>query len=277
MDKNTIIGFVLIAALLIGFSWYTKPSDEEIAQQRIQDSITAIAKKKAEEKQKTEAQASKANALNNENVDTTAIFYKSLSGNAQNIILKNSKLELTLNTKGGSVEKAVIKNFKDNKGNKDLTLFDGKDQSIKFMLEGKETNIITSDLFFTPSNITDSTVTMTAYGSNGRSLVMDYKLGKDYLLHFSLKANGMSGLFSPSYNRLAIEWTDHCRQQEKGFTFENRYASLTYHFTDGGTDYINETSEKVDEKIEDAIDWVAFKNQFFSAVMIAKDDFGTNT
>ncbi|WP_289465828.1 hypothetical protein, partial [Klebsiella pneumoniae] len=80
------------------------------------------------------------NALNNENVDTTAIFYKSLSGNAQNIILKNSKLELTLNTKGGSVEKAVIKNFKDNKGNKDLTLFDGKDQSIKFMLEGKETN-----------------------------------------------------------------------------------------------------------------------------------------
>lgn len=127
------------------------------------------------------------------------------------------------------------------------------------MLEGKETNIITSDLYFTPSNITDSTVTMTAVGSNGRSLVMNYKLGKNYLLHFSLKANGMSGLFSPNYNKLDIEWTDHCRQQEKGFTFENRYASLTYHFTDGGTDYISETSEKVDEKIEDAIDWVAFK------------------
>lgn len=145
------------------------------------------------------------------------------------------------------------------------------------MLEGKETNIITSDLYFTPSNITDSTVTMTAVGSNGRSLVMNYKLGKNYLLHFSLKANGMSGLFSPNYNKLDIEWTDHCRQQEKGFTFENRYASLTYHFTDGGTDYISETSEKVDEKIEDAIDWVAFKNQFFSAVMIAKDDLGTNS
>lgn len=191
--------------------------------------------------------------------------------------MKNSKLELTLSTKGGTVEKAVIKDFKDNKGNKDLTLFDSKDQSLKFMLEGKETNIITSDLYFTPSNITDSTVTMTAVGSNGRSLVMNYKLGKNYLLHFSLKANGMSGLFSPNYNKLDIEWTDHCRQQEKGFTFENRYASLTYHFTDGGTDYISETSEKVDEKIEDAIDWVAFKNQFFSAVMIAKDDLGTNS
>ena len=277
MDKNTIIGFVLIAALLIGFSWYTQPSEEDIAKQRMQDSITALAKKKAEESRNTEAQASNQNAQNNVNADTTAVFYKSLSGKAQNIILKNSKLELTLSTKGGTVEKAVIKDFKDNKGNKDLTLFDSKDQSLKFMLEGKETNIITSDLYFTPSNITDSTVTMTAVGSNGRSLVMNYKLGKNYLLHFSLKANGMRGLFSPNYNKLDIEWTDHCRQQEKGFTFENRYASLTYHFTDGGTDYISETSEKVDEKIEDAIDWVAFKNQFFSAVMIAKDDLGTNS
>ena len=277
MDKNTIIGFVLIAALLIGFSWYTQPSEEDIAKQRMQDSITALAKKKAEESRNAEAQASNQNAQNNVNADTTAVFYKSLSGKAQNIILKNSKLELTLSTKGGTVEKAVIKDFKDNKGNKDLTLFDSKDQSLKFMLEGKETNIITSDLYFTPSNITDSTVTMTAVGSNGRSLVMNYKLGKNYLLHFSLKANGMSGLFSPNYNKLDIEWTDHCRQQEKGFTFENRYASLTYHFTDGGTDYISETSEKVDEKIEDAIHWVAFKNQFFSAVMIAKDDLGTNS
>ena len=49
MDKNTIIGFVLIAALLIGFSWYTQPSEEDIAKQRMQDSITALAKKKAEE------------------------------------------------------------------------------------------------------------------------------------------------------------------------------------------------------------------------------------
>lgn len=277
MDKNTIIGFVLIAALLIGFSWYTKPSDEEIAKQRIQDSITAIAKKKAEEKRNADKLAVKTNTANQINGDTTALFYKSLSGKAQEIILKNSKVELTLNTKGGTVQKAVIKNFKDNKGNNNLTLFDAKDQALKFMLAGKETNIITSDLFFTPSNITDSTVTMTAIAGNGKSLVMNYKLGKDYLLQFSLQANGMSGMFAPNYNKVDIEWTDHCRQQEKGFTFENRYASLTYHLKDGGTDYLSEASEKVDEKIEDVIDWVAFKNQFFSAVMIAKDDLGANS
>ena len=276
MDKNTIIGFVLIAALLIGFSWYTKPSEEEIAQQRKQDSITAIAKQKAEQQLETEKQTAQANAAQ-ANQDTTKTFYKALNGKAQNVVLKNSKLELTLNTKGGVVEKAVIKGFKDNEGRKDLTLFDSQNQSLKFMLAGKETNIITADLYFIPSNVTDSTVTMTADAGNGKSLVMDYKLGKDYMLHFSMKANGLSGMFAPNYDKIDIEWTDRCRQQEKGFTFENQHSSLTYHLTDGGTDNLSETSEKVDKKIEDVIDWVAFKNQFFSAVMIAKDDLGANS
>ncbi len=277
MDKNTIIGFVLIAALLIGFSWYTRPSEEEIAQQRKQDSITAVAKEKAEQQLKAEQQAEQANAAKQAAQDTTVAFYKALNGKAQNVVLKNSKVELTLNTKGGVVEKAVLKGFKDNRGSNDLTLFDEKNQSLKFMLAGKETNIITSDLFFTPSNVTDSTVTMTADAGNGRSLVMNYRLGKDYMLHFSMQANGLGGMFAPNYDKMDIVWTDLCRQQEKGFTFENQHSSLTYHMTDGGTDNLSETSEKVDEKIEDVIDWVAFKNQFFSAVMIAKDDFGANS
>ena len=277
MDKNTIIGFVLIAAVLIGFSWYTKPSEEELAQQRIQDSITAVAKQKAEQQLKAEQQKAQANAANQAAQDTTVAFYKALNGKAQKVVLKNSKVELTLNTKGGTVEKAVIKGFKDNKGDNDLTLFDSKDQSLKFMLAGKETNIITSDLYFTPSNVTDSTVTMTADAGNGKSLVMNYRLGKDYMLHFSMQANGLSGMFAPNYDKMDIEWTDRCRQQEKGFTFENQHSSLTYHKTEGGTENLSETSEKVDEEIEDVIDWVAFKNQFFSAVMIAKNDLGANS
>lgn len=277
MDKNTIIGFVLIAAVLIGFSWWSRPSEEEIAQQRMQDSITAVAKQKAEQKLKAEQEASKANAANQVVEDTTIAFYRAMSGKAQSVVLKNSKVELTLNTKGGVVEKAVIKRFKANDGSNDLTLFDGKNQSLKFMLAGKETNIITSDLYFTPSNVTDSTVTMTADAGNGKSLVMNYRLGKDYMLHFSMQANGMSGMFAPNYDKMDIEWTDLCRQQEKGFTFENQHSSLTYHLTEGGTDNLSETGEKVDEEIEDVIDWVAFKNQFFSAVMIAKDDLGANS
>ena len=270
MDKNTITGFVLIAALLIGFSWFNKPSDEEIAQQRMQDSIATIEKKKAEAQQRTKAIAAKAAASS---VDTTAAFHEALVGEQKKVVLKNKNVELTFNTKGATVEKAVVKGFKDYKGN-DVTLFDGNDQSLRFMLSGKNVNLITSEMYFTPSGVTDSTVVFTASTSDNKSLEIAYTLGKDYMLHASIRANGMAGMFAPNYNSMDVEWNDKCRQQEKGFTFENRYASLTYHFTDGGTDYLNEGKEISDENVEENIDWVAFKNQFFSAVMIAGKDFG---
>ena len=276
MDKNTITGFVLIAALLIGFSWYNKPSDEEIAQQqRVQDSIANVEKKKAAAKQAADAAAAKANAQALA-TDTTSLFHEVMSGKSTDVTLRNEKVELTLNTKGATVQKAVIKGFADRNGNNDVTLFDAKDQQLKFMLAGKETNLVTSDMYFTPSNVTDSTVTFTAATANGKSLTISYKLGKDYMLHASIQANGMAGMFSPNYNTIDVEWTDKCRQQEKGFNFENRYATLTYHESEGGTDYLSETSEKIDKPIEERIDWVAFKNQFFSAVMIAKNDFQPN-
>ena len=270
MDKNTITGFVLIAALVIGFSWWNKPSEEEIAQQRTQDSIANVEKKKAEQMLAAKKRTEQTKAI----TDTTATFHEALEGTSEKVVLKNSKLELTLNTKGATVEKAVIKNFKDRKGNADVTLFEGNDQQLKFMLSGKETNLVTNDMFFTASSITDSTVVFSAQGDNGKKLSISYCLGKDYLLHASIQAEGMAGMFAPNCNTMDIEWTDKCRQQEKGYTFENRYASLTYHITEGGTDYLNEGKEITDETVEDNIDWVAFKNQFFSTVMIAKQDFG---
>ena len=276
MDKNTIIGFVLIAAVLIGFSWYTQPSAEEVAQQRMQDSITAVARKNAAAQQGMAEKARRDAAAAQAKADTTAAFYGAMTGTAKDVVLKNSKLELTLSTKGGTFGKAVIKDFKDRNGNKDVTLFDAGDQSLKFMLAGKDMNIVTDELFFTPSGVTDTTVTMTADAGNGKSLALTYTLGKDYMLHVSMRVTGMNGLFAPNCNSMDVEWTDKCRQQEKGFTFENRYATLTYHLTDGGTDYLSETKSFTDEEIEDAIDWVAFKNQFFSAVMIAGNDLGAN-
>ena len=273
MDKNTITGFVLIALVLIGFSWWQQPSAEQIAEQRKQDSIALAAKQKAEQDLKA-AKAAEAKAARE---DSTAAFFAALNGTATNVVLKNEKVELTLSTKGGIVKKAVLKDFKNHEGKTELTLFDEQDQTLKYMLAAKETNIVTTDLFFTPSNKTDSTVTMTADAGNGRQLVMDYRLGPDYMLHMQMKAVGMAGMFAPNYTQMDIEWADKAHQQERGFNFENQRSSLTYHFSDGGTDYLNEQKEAVDKVVEESIDWVAFKNQYFSAVMIAKDNFAENS
>ena len=277
MNKDTIIGFVLIALVLIGFSWYNQPSAEEIEAARKQDSIAAAIKDNAVKQQKASEAEHKAQAEAEITDDSTAIFFSALKGTNQPVILKNDKVELTFSTKGGTISKAVIKGFEDRDNKMDVTLFDEKTQQMNFMLAGKSENIITQDLYFTPSNISDSTVTMTAQTGNGGSLVLDYTLGKDYLLHFSLQVKGLNGIFAPNYKEMDIEWTDLARQQEKGFTFENRYSTLTYKECKGGTDYLSETSEKIDEKIEKSLDWVAFKNQFFSAALIAKDDFAANS
>ena len=277
MNKNTTIGLILMALLIFGYGWYVQPSEEQIAMQRQQDSIANAIKQQAEKKQKMAEANRKAKAAERAKNDTTALFYSALNGKSQQVVLKNSSVELTLDTKGGVVKKARILGFKDRNGDKDVTLFDGNEQSLNFMLAGKTTNIITQDLYFTPSNVTDSTVTMTADAGNGGAIILDYKLGKDYMLRMSVQAKGLSGLFAPNYKEMDIEWSDKCRQQEKGFTFENRYATLTYKEKDGGTDYLSETSAKEDEKIEEKLDWVAFKNQFFSAVLISKDDFAANS
>lgn len=274
MDKNTITGFILLALTFIVFGWYNQPSAEQLAEAARQDSIAQVEKKKAEAE--NAAKAIKQKQIEEQAMqDSTAAFFSALRGQNQNIVLKNEKLELTFSTKGGTVTKAVIKNFKDYNG-KDLTLFSGADQKLCFMFEGKTQNINTADLFFTPKAVTDTTLTLVAEAAPGKTLELSYRLGKDYLLSGQVRMNGMSGMFAPSCKTMDIEWTERCRQQEKGFTFENRYASLTWHNADGGTDYLNETSEKVDEPVEDVIDWVAFKNQFFSAVMISRDNFKEN-
>ena len=276
MNKDTIIGFVLIAVVLIGFSWYNQPSAEEIEAARKQDSIAAAIKDNAAKQQKLNEAAKKAQA-EAAKADSAALFFTALSGNSQPVVLKNDKVELTFNTKGGTISKAIIKGFEDRDNKMDVTLFDEKTQQMNFMLAGKNENIITKDLFFTPSNVTDSTLTLTAAASNGGSIVFNYWLGADYMLHFTFQVNGLNGMFAPNYKEMDIEWTDLARQQEKGFTFENRYATLTYKEKDGGTDYLSETSETIDEKIEKPLDWVAFKNQFFSATLIAKNDFAANS
>ena len=260
MNKDTIIGFALIALVLIGFSWYNQPSQEEIDAARKQDSIATVMKQNAAKKQKADEVARKAQADAAAQGDTTAMFYASLNGKNEPVVLKNDKVELTFNTKGGTLAKAVIKGFENLEDGMDVTLFDEKTQQMNFMLAGKSENIITKDLFFTPSNVTDSTLTMTAQAGNGGSIEFNYVLGKDYMLHFSLKANGLQGMFAPNYQEMNIEWNDLVRQQEKGFTFENRYTSVTYKKANSGTKNIDEGSEEIDKEIEEQLDSVAFKN-----------------
>lgn len=287
MDRNTIIGFVLLAVVLIGFSWWSQPSAEQQREAFVQDSIARVNHDKAEKEAKDAALKRQQAARQQAAQDTTALFHNAITGKAQDITLKNGKLRLTLSTKGATVTKAYVVNYDggkryighnigDKSGKSDdhggVTLFDARLQQLSYTLVAKETNINTADLYFTPSAQTDSTVTFTAEAGQGKQLALSYKLGPDYMLHMSLRATGMAGLFDPNASKMNINWHQRIKEQERGFMFENRYARLDYKEADGDFQYLSEASNK-QETTEERTDWVAYKNQFFSSVIIAKDGF----
>lgn len=271
MDKNTLVGFTLIGAVLIGFSIYNRPSQEEMERARhYQDSIQTVAQEEAE--RQTQAALAQSQSAATLHVDSASMFYGASQGTEQLTILENDVVKLTLTNKGGRVCEATLKDYNGQDG-EPLTLFDEKESGINFAFEGKAENILTEDMYFQPLNVTDSTVTMRLAASNGGSIDFDYKLLPNaYMVNFTIRANGMQNFFPTKTNSVDINWKQRARQLEKGFSFEQRYTSLTYKPVKESSDYLSEMKD-TKEEIEERLDWIAFKNQFFSSVFIANQDF----
>ena len=269
MDKNTLVGFTLIGAVLIGFSIYNRPSQEEMERaQRYQDSIQAIALQEAA-KLEAEAAAQSAQALT---LDSTSLFFGANQGKEQFTTLENNLVKVTFSNKGGRVVSATLKDYNNQQG-EPLTLFNEEESAMNFAFEGKNENILTEDLFFQPMNVTDSTVTMRLQTTGAGYIDFAYRLlPESYLVNFNVRAQGMQNFFPAALKTVNIDWFQRARQQEKGFDFEQRYTSLTYKPVDDGSDYLSEMSDDK-ETFEEPMQWIAFKNQFFSSVLIANQNF----
>jgi len=270
MDKNTLVGFALIGAVVIGFSIYNRPSQEEMARAKhYQDSIQAIAQKEAAMQEQAAAQQSPAHTIQ---ADSTSLLYGASQGTEQLTTLENDLVKVTFTNKGGRVCTAMLKDYNGQDG-KPLELFDEKDSGMNFAFEGKNENILTEDLYFQPTNVTDTTVTMRLTTNGAGYIDFDYKLlPNTYVVNFSIRANGMQNFFPAAANTVNINWHQRARQLEKGFSFEQRYTSLTYKPVNKGSDYLSEMKD-AKEEVTDRLDWIAFKNQFFSSVLIADQDF----
>ena len=269
MDKNTLVGFALIGAVLIGFSIYNRPSQEEMERaQRYQDSIQAIALQEAA-KLEAEAAAQSAQALT---LDSTSLFFGANQGTEQFTTLENNLVKVTFSNKGGRVVSATLKDYNNQQG-EPLTLFNEEESAMNFAFEGKNENILTEDLFFQPMNVTDSTVTMRLQTTGAGYIDFAYRLlPETYMVDFNVRAQGMQNFFPAALKTVNIDWFQRARQQEKGFDFEQRYTSLTYKPVDDGSDYLSEMSDDK-ETFEEPMQWIAFKNQFFSSVLIANQNF----
>lgn len=282
MDKNTITGFILIAILLIGFSYYNQDQyTEQAAQQARQDSIALVEQARAKKKAVADSLVAlqKAETLA---ADTTALFatnrvasngtpLQNTTTESQPVVLKNGKVTVEIDPQGGMpavVQLSEYKNYDDFAAKKDapLVLFDKETAKFDLLFETKEQNLQASDFCFAVVSQTDTTATL-RLGTEEKGIDYTYTLLRDnYMLNLTVQAHGMDNTFSAKTRTISLTAQDRVRQQEKGFYFENMYSTLTYR-SDDDTEKLGERKAE-EAKPEKPVDWIAFKNQYFSAVII---------
>ena len=264
MDKNTITGFILIALVVIGFSWYSQPSREELEAMAQRDSIAAVEQQKQAEAEQANSQTLTATSAT---PDSSALFFSQLAGEGQRVLLQNEKVKVGINSKGAVVEDAEIIGYKSRRREGDVVILGKEDASMRLTLPLKQQNLCLADLCFNIAEQTDSSVTFVAEQGE-KQLQVRYILRPDsYMLDMEIASAGMEGMTMPGASNLLVEWVARIPQQEKGADFENRYSSLTYKRQEKSVKQLSETSDE-SKKPEEALEWIAFKNQFFSAVLI---------
>ena len=276
IDKNTLIGFILMAAVFFGFMFYEgKVQKERAAQMQKEQAIEAIAQQKSDSIKNIEEEKKAVQEME-QKTDSSNILFAARQANEGTTVIENELLKLTIQDKGGQLARAELKDptYKNQQGGP-VVLFDAGDSEMQFNFDGKDTNIETGELYFAPKDAKKNAVTMSMPVADG-SIDINYELlPNSYILNMNVKANGLDGFFSTKTKTFDVVWNENMRQQEKGFEFENRYSTITYRTTENDTKELSSVGANEEETDFDGerLEWVAFKTQFFSQILIADKDF----
>jgi YidC/Oxa1 family membrane protein insertase len=290
MDRNTIIGFILIGVLLFVFTWLNRPSEEQReAQRRYSEYMDSVAR--VEQARQAEfippadepAIVSTAGAAvvptDSAKADFLAqnygVFAQAAEGVEEWITLENDKMELKISNKGGRLSYARLKEYVTHDG-RPLILFDGDESSFNLTFISVTNRVInTSDLYFIPirEGLPPNSVVMRLPVEDDKYMDFRYTLSPDdYMLSFEIQSVGLNGVLSPNTNSLDIYWMQKARKLEKGRKYENQFTGLYYKFL---TDNVEKLSEvKTDEKqVSNRLKWISYKNKYFTTVLISDDSF----
>lgn len=289
MDRNTWIGFLLIAAIIVGFSMLSRPSKEELAErQRINDSIALVHQMEYEAQQLSAAlsaeqaagqQTEQKQVVSGEQIEAIyGPFAPSANGESRMTVLQNNKVRLFIDSKGGYIARAELKEYKAYGDSvNDLCLFRSDEAQLAFTLITSNNRILsTKNLYFEPLTPNDQNVVMRLHTSDEDAWIdFVYTLPEDdYMVSFAIQPHNTQRVLAQNVNSVEMQWRQLIPQQERGRKFEERYAQLQYMLVGGDMEKLSES--KTATKRENArIRWIAYKDQFFSTVLIADDAFTT--
>lgn len=269
MDKNTWIGWGLIALIFIGFGWWNKPSQEEMARrQHVRDSIAMVEHERAVAT--AEAEALEAQLVAAEE-DTVVV---------EDAVVENNVMRLTVSGRGGCIEEAALKDYRAyGKTDTAMVLFAKADRRQNFTLVTASNRVLASEsLVFVPQPVevdTNGVQTLRMRWQADSVAYLDFVYtvpADEYMIGFAIEAHHMEHYLALNQTSMLMDWELNMPQQERGRTFEERYSHLTYMFTNRDIEKLSES--KADSERENGkLRWIAYKDQFFSTVMIADEAF----
>lgn len=290
MDKNTWIGFLLIAGIIVGFSMLNRPSKAELAErQRQQDSIQAVRMEERKAQMKTAEltqQAQQAVAEPEELTETEVTnrlqeaygpFAVAAQGEEEHVVLDNGKVRLTISTLGGVIKRAELPEYKASGDTiNPLRLFGEGESKLDFTLRTINDRILqTANLYFTPVAVDSNRVVMRLKTNNEEAwLDFIYELSDNYMVSFIIAPHQLQTELAQNIRSLDVEWSQVVPQHEQGRKFEERYAQLQYMLVGGDIEKLSENKED-HEKESANVKWIGYKDQFFSTVFIADESFNS--
>lgn len=268
MDRNQIIGFSLLAALLIAYVVYNNNAQHKYDAQKKADSIAyAKAHPKPVVDSNKIVEAPVGDTLNDSLRRSLPSAY---NGQAQTITLENNKIALQFSTKGASPVSALIKGYK-TYDQKPLYLFNGKENELSLVLPIQNGSVATSDLFFTsvqedrPNG--GKAISFNADLGEGKKVVITYSLLKDdYMMQCNIRTVGM-----PATN-MVLKWETQALHTEHDIQNERTNSQVYYRFMNGDHDYFTITEDKK-ESLQQKTQWVGFRMHFFNSTLIATNGF----
>lgn len=347
MDKNSIIGLLLMGLIIFGFTYLNRPSPEELERQRQEreqmeadenresaeatmlrfdsitpseiatikgtvkelgstDSLTGITTLKVDKADITlgadgtiggsvDADGKSvaiADILNNSSAVpvTTSIkavenlrkslataarykgFARHLSGDSATVKLQNKLLSLEISNKGAAIASATLLDY-DSYDSTKIEMLSSETDSYGFTLTSATQRFDTREFYFTPVQLSDSSVLMQLDLGDGAKWGIKYTLPSDgYLVNIDVVQEGMQAVIPTSVASMDFTWSQKMRRNEAGRVFEERNSALYYMFTDGDVDNLSESGDD-EEEVNQRLKWISCKNQFFSSVLMARTNF----
>jgi YidC/Oxa1 family membrane protein insertase len=290
MDRNSIIGIILIVAVLVVYGIFTKPSKEDVARLQHQRDSIALAEQTRtiknagadtfQTKKDSVAQVPDSVKLKNANA-VYGVFGSAAVDTNKFYTIENSLLKITISTKGGRPYAVELKKYS-RFDKKPVVLFDGDSTKFGLNFFSQNRNIETNNLFFKPTkNISDIKVTDKADSISfrlyaGDSAYIEYVYTvqpDDYMVGFHINFINMNKVIPNTSNVLDLNWEAFILGQEKGAKNENTYTNIHYKFYQGDDESFSAGKDAETKDIPNRLNWIAFKQQFFSSVLIADKSF----